>query len=372
MAGLLTGVIMAFLISLAITPIIRRLAFRFGAVDCPGDRKVHSCLMPRMGGLAVYLAFTAAFLFSADSVSQPMTGLLIGGTLIMLLGLVDDIRDVSPRVKLMGQIAAAFVLVAFGIQVDFITNPFGGVIPLTFFGIHWGIPLTVLWIVGITNAVNLVDGLDGLAGGLASIAAVTLAVVGWTNNEISVVAPAVILGAATLGFLKYNFHPAKIFMGDSGSQFLGFMLAGLSVVGLTKGAAVVSVFVPVLILGIPIFDTLFAIIRRYINNQPIFRADKEHLHHRLLDIGLTHRQTVVIIYGISCMLGASAVFLTYLTSEQAFVAFLGISLLVLVGANRIGVLSARSARRASQRAAQVASHRVAQPEAQRNRSNYGA
>jgi len=360
MAGLYQGFIIAFLISLAVTPVIRKLAFRFGAVDRPDARKVHSGLMPRMGGLAVYLAFTVTVLIMGD-LTESMKGLLIGGTLIMLLGLADDIKDISPRVKLLGQVIAAAVLVAFGIQVDFITNPWGGTFSLTHFGINFGIPLTILWIVGITNAVNLIDGLDGLAGGLASIAALTLAVVGWVNGQMWIVLPAVILSAAVIGFLRYNFYPAKIFLGDSGSLFLGFMLAGMSVIGLTKQAAMFSVFVPVLIFGIPIFDTLFAILRRYINNQPIFSADKEHLHHRLLAIGLSHRQTVLAIYVVSCLLGGSAVMMTFMTSEQAFAAFIGITLLVLIGANRVGVLSTRAGRRVQRQYVEA-----------ENKSNYGA
>ncbi len=343
MAGLLKGFFIAFLVSLAVTPLIRKMAFRIGAIDRPDARKVHSCVMPRLGGLAIYLAFTLTVLLAAP-ISKSMIGLLVGGTLILLLGIADDVMDIPPRMKLLGQLIAAGVLVAFGITVARITNPFGSVIELPILGI----PLTILWVVGVTNAVNLIDGLDGLAGGLASIAGLTLAVVGWFEGEVTIALPAVILSASIIGFLKYNFHPAKIFMGDSGSMFLGYILAGLSVIGLTKGAAVVSVFVPILILGIPIFDTLFAIARRYINNQPIFEADKEHLHHRLLALGLSHRQTVLCIYGISGLLGASAVLLTFLTTAQAFAVFLGVTLLVLIGANRVGVLSTRAMQRMQQ------------------------
>lgn len=349
MAGFVKVFLLAFLISLLITPVIKRIAFHVGAVDRPDQRKVHSRVMPRMGGLAVYLAFTVTVLLTQPKpLSEQLIGLMIGGTLMMLLGLADDIRDISPRVKLLGQVLAASLVIAFGVKVNFITNPFGDMLYLKYWGVDWGIPLTVFWIVGVTNAVNLIDGLDGLAGGLASIAGLTLAVIGWFEGSPLIVVPAVILSASVLGFLKYNFHPAKIFMGDSGSLFLGFMLAGLSVMGLTKGAAVFSVFVPILVLGIPIFDTLFAIIRRYINNQPIFSADKEHLHHRLLAIGLSHRQTVLAIYGVSILLGASAIMLTFLTTAQAFVVFLGITVLVLIGANRVGVLSTRAMQRMSQ------------------------
>lgn len=341
MAGLLTGFIIAFSISLLMTPCVKKIAFRVGAVDRPDERKVHSRIMPRMGGLAIFLAFMAAILL-VEPMTKPIIGLMAGGTLILLLGIADDIVGVSPRIKLLGQIVAAGVLVAFGVKISFLTNPFGGEmfkLPIA------GIPLTIFWIVGVTNAVNLIDGLDGLAGGLAAIASLTLAIVGWSNNQMLIVVPAVILSASICGFLKYNFHPAKIFMGDSGSLFLGYMLAGLSVIGLTKGAAVVSVFVPILILGIPIFDTLYAIVRRFINSQPIFEADKGHLHHRLLAIGLSHRQTVFVIYGISGLLGASAIMLTFLTTAQAFIVFVGISVLVLLGTNRISAMSAKAVKR---------------------------
>lgn len=340
MTGLLLGFVVAFLISLAATPFVRKLAFLIGAVDKPDARKVHSRIMPRLGGLAIYLAFTLAVLL-LEPMSEKVIGLLVGGTIMMFVGFVDDIKSISPRIKLLGQIVAASVLVAFDVKVDFVTNPFGPLIYLDYFGI----PLTVLWVVGVTNAVNLVDGLDGLAGGLASIAAMTIGVIAWHEGQMIAVLPAVALCAGIIGFLKYNFHPAKIFMGDSGSLFLGFMLAGLSVIGLTKGAAVISVFVPVLIFGIPIFDTLFAILRRYINNKPIFEADKEHLHHRLLAIGLSHRQTVFVIYAVSCVLGASAVFLTFLTTAQAFAVFVAITVLVFVAANRVGVLTTKAAQR---------------------------
>lgn len=345
MAGVFTGALIAFIIALIATPIISKIAFRIGAVDRPDARKVHSRIMPRMGGIAIYLAVSLAILItgSMTGLAPQVKGLLLGGTIITLVGLIDDLKNLSPRVKLLGQIVAASVLVAYGSKVMFITNPFGSLIYLNPFGIDFGIPLTILWVVGVTNAVNLVDGLDGLAGGLASIAALTIGVIAWHEGQMMAVIPALTLFAAIAGFLRYNFFPAKIFMGDSGSLFLGYMLAGLSVMGLTKGAAVMSMFVPVLIFGIPIFDTLFAILRRYINNKPIFQADKEHLHHRLLALGLSHKQTVLIMYGVSCLLGVSAVFLTFLTTAQSFMVFLGITLAVFVVANRIGVISTRAA-----------------------------
>ncbi|MFZ5641830.1 MAG: glycosyltransferase family 4 protein [Bacillota bacterium] len=336
---------LAMIISLLATPLVSKLAFKLGAVDRPDNRKVHSRLMPRLGGLAIYLGFTVTVLFTADLTRPPMIGLLLGGSIIVLLGILDDIRDISPRMKLLGQIVAAAVAVSLGIRVDFITNPFGGTIPLEWQGIPFGIPLTILWIVGITNALNLIDGLDGLAGGLSAIAALTLAVIGWREGALVIVLPALVLAASTIGFLRYNFYPARIFMGDSGSMFLGFILACLSVIGLIKTATVVSVFIPILILGIPIFDTLFAIIRRYFNNQPIFKADKEHLHHRLLEIGLSHRQTVLVIYGVNMLLGASAIWLTAMATDQAVLISIGLILAIFFGADRIGVLRSKPAPR---------------------------
>lgn len=328
---------LALIISLLATPLVSKLAFKLGAVDRPDKRKVHSRLMPRLGGLAIYLGFTVTMLITGE-IKQQMAGLLLGGSIIVLIGVLDDIRDISPRMKLLGQIAAAAVAVYFGIEVTRITNPFGGTIELDWLNFQWGLPLTVLWIIGITNAINLIDGLDGLAGGLSAIAALTLAVIGWREGSPEIVMPALILAAGTIGFLRHNFYPAKIFMGDSGSMFLGYTLACLSVIGLTKTATVVSVFIPILVLGIPIFDTLFAIIRRYINNQPIFKADKEHLHHRLLEIGLSHRQTVLAIYGVNLVLGASAVWLTSMATDRAVMISIGLIIAIFVGADRIGVL----------------------------------
>ncbi|MEW6662941.1 MAG: glycosyltransferase family 4 protein [Bacillota bacterium] len=324
--------LITFAIVYIATPLVKRLAFRVGAMDDPDERKVHSRVMPRLGGLAIYLGFTLAIL-----VTQPLTktvwGLLLGGTLIMLLGMADDIKGLSPRIKLAGQVAAALILVAFGVRVTFLTNPFDGMLPLH----NLAIPVTVLWIIGITNAVNLIDGLDGLAAGTAGIAAVTMAVVTILAGQTAIAALALILGASLAGFLRYNFHPAQIFMGDSGSMFLGFNLAALAILGLTKGATVISLFIPVVILGIPIMDTLFAIVRRLFNRKPIFQPDKQHLHHCLLNMGLSHRQTVVVIYLVNICLGVSAVLLTQLTTDQSVLMLIGLSIAMLTAANKIGV-----------------------------------
>lgn len=353
---------LALVLGWLLTPAVRLLAFKVGAMDHPDPRKVHRGLMPRMGGLAVYLAFVITVLLFRDLTAQ-VWGLLAGATLIILLGVADDIKGLSPRVKLAGQVLAALVIVPFGIQVHYVTNPFTGQL------LHLGllsIPLTVFWVVAVTNAVNLIDGLDGLASGVACIAALTMATVAWTQWHLLGVAGlpemillALTLVAATLGFLRYNFHPAKIFLGDTGSMFLGFTLAVMAITSVTKGAAAISVLIPLVILGVPIMDTLFAMVRRYNKHQPIFQPDREHLHHQLMAMGLSHRQTVLVIYGISMFLGLTAVLLNLLSSNQGMVLLLFLAVLVIYLANRLGVLGGAS--RARSKATATAEYQKQRP-----------
>ncbi len=345
---------LAFGIPLLLTPPIRRLALRAGAVDKPGERKVHHVPVPCWGGLGIFLGFTAAVLLSMP-LSREIAGLLLGGLVALTVGLIDDRRELSPWVKLAGQVAAAVVAVAFGVTIRFVTNPFGGLIGLGYFSV----PVTILWIVAITNAINLVDGLDGLAAGVAVISAGTVAVVSFGQGEPLVAGLAVLLGAASLGFLPHNFHPARIFMKDAGSMFLGFMLASLSAIGLTKSATAFSLILPILILGIPIFDMLFAIVRRVLQGRHIFTPDRGHLHHRLLDLGLTHRQAVLLIYAINLLLGGSAILLTYLTTEQGLVMLFLLLSGIMVAANKVGLFGAEHALARRNRLSQVpqADHR---------------
>ncbi|NPV29914.1 MAG: undecaprenyl/decaprenyl-phosphate alpha-N-acetylglucosaminyl 1-phosphate transferase [Firmicutes bacterium] len=329
---------LAFGIPLGLTPFVKKLALLAGAVDRPGVRKLHTVPVPSWGGLGIWLGFTAAVLLAVP-LTREIWGLLAGGLLVLLVGLVDDRRGLSPWAKLAGQVAAAGILVAFGITVDFVTNPLGGMIYLGIFSI----PVTIAWVVGITNALNLVDGLDGLAAGVAAISAVTVAVVAFGQGAPIVAWCALYLAAAALGFLPHNFHPARIFMGDGGSMFLGFMLAALAVLGLTKSATAFSLILPILILGIPIFDMLFAIVRRILRGQHIFAPDRDHLHHRLLDLGLSQRQTALVIYGVNLLLGGSAVLLTRLTTEQGVVVLLILITSVLLAADRVGLFTVSQA-----------------------------
>lgn len=329
--------LVAFTVALAVayftTPWVKNLAIKAGALDAPDDRKVHVKPIPRLGGLAIYLGFVLAVLASMH-VNREIMGLLLGGTVILMVGIIDDMFQLSAKVKLLGQIAAAFVLIMFNIRIEWLTNPFGEMLYVDYFSI----PLTILWVVGLTNTVNLIDGLDGLAAGVSTIASITILLVALQQNFWTVAILTAALAGAALGFLQHNFNPAKIFMGDTGSMFLGFMLAAISILGTVKSAATIALVVPIMALGLPIMDTAFAIIRRYMSGRPIFKPDKGHLHHRLLELGLTQKQAVLLMYVISGCLGVSAIALTEVNQ------FIGACIIVLllaiavIGARKIGVL----------------------------------
>ncbi len=336
MIKIMGPLILAFLLVFLGTPFVKKLAYRVNALDKPEDRKVHTQMMPRLGGLAICLGFWVAVLLTQE-MTREFYGLLAGGLLITLVGIVDDIKGVSPRQKLLVQVLAASLVILAGVRVDFVTHPFEQVIYLQYLSY----PLTLLWIIGITNAVNLIDGLDGLAAGVSAIAAITLGVVAFLETSQEAAILAFILAASILGFLRYNFHPAQIFMGDTGSLFLGFNLSVIAIISLTKSATVISLLLPVVILGIPIADTLFAIVRRYYHGKPIFSADKEHLHHRLLKLGLTHQRTVLSMYAVSAVLGLSAVIMAVVTTAQGMLMMVALILGFSIIAEKLGLLRAR-------------------------------
>ena len=300
------SLVVAFIAAILLTPLVKRLAFRLGAVDAPNYRKVHARIMPRLGGLAIYCAFIIGFFFlkiMTGFESEYAYAILIAATIIVITGIIDDMREISAKAKLLGQVIAACIVVfGGGIEMNFINLPFDGILN---FG--WlAIPLTIIWIVGVTNAVNLIDGLDGLAAGVSTIALATLAVMAMLMQNGIVIAMASILAAATIGFLVFNFHPAKIFMGDTGALFLGFMISVLALLGF-KNVTVISFIIPIIILGVPLSDTFFAIVRRLRQKKKWSDPDKSHLHHRLLDLGFSHRQTVLLIYAIAAVFGVVAV-----------------------------------------------------------------
>ena len=235
-------------------------------------------------------------------------GILIGAVIMVTVGVIDDMRDLNAKVKLLFQIIAAAIVIYFGVDIQYVANPFSAWFGPQYINLGlWSIPITMIWIIGVTNAVNLIDGLDGLAAGVSSIASVALLSMTLLSRNVNAAIVTAALAGAGFGFLPYNFNPAKIFMGDTGSTFLGFVLACISIQGVMKTYAVVSVAVPVLILGLPIFDTLFAIIRRILKRKPIMSPDRGHLHHRLLDMGFSQRQTVTILYTLTSILCLTAV-----------------------------------------------------------------
>ena len=307
---LLVTVLVAWLATDLLIPWVTKAAYRLGRVDQPDARKVHTVPIPRLGGIAIFLGFCIAVatiewltpgpLFPRTG---PFMGLLIGGGLIFLLGIADDLRPLPAKFKLLVQIAAAGVAVYLGVRIEVLSNPLGGMVILPM----WlATSVTIFWLVGITNTINLIDGLDGLAGGVSLIAASTTALIAIQTRQPALALLSLALVGATIGFLRYNWNPAKIFMGDSGSLFLGFTLAAISVIGLLKVAATAALLVPILILGVPIFDTAFAIVRRALQRRPIFSPDRGHLHHRLLGLGFSQRRAVLIIYGICLLLGGTA------------------------------------------------------------------
>lgn len=332
------SIFLAVLFTLLLTPFVRQLAFKIGAVDAPDPRKVHKVVMPRMGGLAIFLSFWTTVLLTRPEIPG-MTGFFVGSLLIVISGIWDDMKGLKPVYKILFQLAAAAVVIAGGVKVTFVTSLVSeGPFALGIFSL----PITLLWIIGMTNAINLVDGLDGLAAGISGIAAVSIGLISWIEGLASVGILALLLGASTLAFLKYNFNPARIFMGDTGALFLGFALSVLSIMGLTKMATTVSLFLPVVILGVPIMDTLFAIIRRKANKQPIFVADKDHLHHRLLALGLSHKGAVLTVYAVCVFLSISAIGMALVANEKAMVIMVAVAVIVFYGAERVGIIGKRA------------------------------
>lgn len=313
-----------FILSYLLTPIAKKLAYKFGAIDVPKDeRRVHSKPIPRLGGVAIYLATIITLLILAPK-NTTTYAILLGGSIIAITGMIDDIKPMPAKLKLILQILAAVVVVVGGITIDSITIPASTrMVDLKMFAI----PITIFWIVGITNTLNLIDGLDGLSAGVSGISSlsfffIALNVASRLDNPQLMAFPilmALVVAGSAFGFLPHNFNPARIFMGDTGSLFLGFMLSVIAIEGAMKSIA--AILIPLLVLGLPIFDTTFAIIRRYVNKKPIMEADRGHLHHRLLDKGFSQKQTVLVLYAISLLLGTSGILFSHLS--------IGVGILVL-------------------------------------------
>lgn len=331
--SIILTIAVAFIISFAATPIVKAFAQKVGAMDVPGEaRRVHDHPIPRMGGLAIFLGFLLSVLLFAD-INAQIKGILLGCVIIVAVGAVDDVVSLNAWVKLAFQIIAACVAVFSGVQIEVLVNPalWSSVDYLILGG--WSIPITILWIVGITNSVNLIDGLDGLAVGVSTISSLTMLVIALIVAEDSNVALVLAaLAGACVGFMPYNLNPAKIFMGDTGSLLLGYVLATMSVLGLFKFYAVVSFAVPLLAIAVPLFDTVFAFCRRLLKGQSPMHPDRGHFHHRLIDMGLSQKQAVAVLYSISAILGLAAVVITTSGEIKALILILGFCLCVLVWA----------------------------------------
>lgn len=333
--------VFTFALSLVIavvgTPFTMKLAQKWGAIAYPGGRHVHTKPIPRLGGLALYVGFWLTALIT-QIWDDSLWGLFLGSSLILVVGIWDDIREIRPMVKLFWQIAAAALLLGFGFSMDIISLPVIGKLNFATLGFGaGGFVLMLFWVVGLVNTVNISDGLDGLAAGICFMAALLLF---WSATCIDQVPAAhltLALAGALLGFLVFNFPPARVFMGDSGSMFLGYIIGGLSIMGLLKTATILGLVFPLLVMGMPVTDLTFAIIRRKLRGQSMAAADRGHLHHRLLDAGLTQRQAVLSMYGISACFGVSAV----LGAKGQWI--LALAMLIIVFALLVIILMRRTA-----------------------------
>ncbi len=302
---LAAALVLAGLITFTTTPAVSVLAYKIGAIDVPKDeRRMHKKPIPRIGGLAIFAGFVVATLVFCD-VTPELKAIYLGGLIIVGVGVIDDVFRINAWIKLAAQIGVALIAVSQGVVVEFI-NFFGTYVP---FGV-WSIPVTVLWIVALTNAINLIDGLDGLACGVSAICSVSLLMVMLLKGEYVVALLTAIVVGSCIGFLPFNSNPAKIFMGDTGALFLGYTMAVISVTGVFKLHTVISFMIPLSIFGLPICDTAFAFIRRIAHGKSPFTADRGHLHHRLIDMGFNQKQSVRILYAVCGILGTSAIMFT--------------------------------------------------------------
>ena len=319
----------AFLLAFAATPAVIAFAHKINAIDVPKDeRRVHKKPIPLIGGLGIFYGFAISVL-CFGVIDRQVMGIILGSIIMGIVGVIDDMNCLSAKVKLLFQVIAALVAINFGTEIHYIANPFANWFGPAYINLGiWAVPVTLLWIVGITNAVNLIDGLDGLAVGVSSIASVALLALTIISKDHNVAIITAALAGAGFGFLPYNFNPAKIFMGDTGSTFLGYVLACVAVQGLMKTYAVISFAVPVLILGLPIFDTTFAIIRRIIKHKPIMSPDRGHLHHRLLDMGFSQRQTVAILYTLTSLLCLTGVVMALKDAYRGFILVAAVIIIV--------------------------------------------
>ncbi len=327
------------IISAILTPFVRRISFKVGAIDKPTARRVNKVPMPTMGGLAIFIAFNFSLFFVLrNQIPNPQFyGIFFGECIILVTGIIDDIFELRPIQKMIGILLAALAVYLFAnVRMTTLTFPFIGIVNFGWFSL----PITLLWIAAITNAINLLDGLDGLATGVTIIALFTTGFTGLfflPSTNIYIVIMIFTLVAAEIGFLPYNFFPARIYLGDTGALFIGFMISIFSLSGL-KNATFITILIPVMILGVPLTDTVYAILRRLLNKESISHADKRHLHHRLMQMGLTHRQTVLVIYGISLIFSFIALLYPVSTLWGSVLLTIGILIGIEIFVEAIGLV----------------------------------
>ncbi|NIM96529.1 MAG: hypothetical protein GTO24_00170 [candidate division Zixibacteria bacterium] len=343
MITILVFFVLSVLVSIFVTPYVGKLGRWIGALDYPDERKIHSGVIPRCGGLAIYLAFFLPFLL-VFSFQTPVTELLpwgkrafafwAGGSLILLIGLWDDIWGLKASTKLLLQVVVALFGWWGGFQINGVLFPYLGKIEFSWLGL----PVTVFWFLIVINAINLMDGLDGLAAGIAFFASIVLAVVSLLRTNYLAALMFASFSGALLGFLRYNFHPASVFLGDSGSYFVGFVLAALGIGTLQKSSVAVAILIPVVALGLPLMDVFFAAIRRFVYGADIFAPDKKHLHHRLLQLGYTPRRATFILLSVTIVFGLLALMIENLRDNRVGLVLGAISVLSIVGMRRLGYL----------------------------------
>lgn len=328
--------IVAFALALGLTPLVRALARKSGFMAYPDERSVHQRPVPYLGGVAIYLASVAAVLVTGPQDRPTQQALIFGGLFILIVGIIDDLYNLKPWQKVLGQLGSALIVVALGVDISFLTDPFTGKIRFT--GI-FAIPLTILWVISFENLINLSDGLDGLAAGISGITALVTVFASVRAGVPSVGLAAAAIAGSVFGFLPYNWHPASIFMGDAGAMYLGLALSVLSVQGLVKSTLAMAVLAPILALFVPISDAAFAILRRRSLGRPVARRDNDHIHHRLLELGLGQKRAVLTIYVVTAVFGVLGLFSTFLpisgTGPLAGLAVLG----VLLVAHKMGILA---------------------------------
>ncbi|MDI6868502.1 MAG: MraY family glycosyltransferase [Coprothermobacterota bacterium] len=332
----------ALLTSLVLTPLMRWLAIRFNFYYQPTATSVNRMPIPLLGGVAIYFSFLIAMLFF-DQLSIKDISILVSGSILFLVGLVDDVFRISSKGQLFGIFLASSIVVGYGVRIQFLTNPFGTEMLLLE---ALSIPVSILWIAAITASVKVMDGLDGLAAGICSISALTLFFVAWSNNFLTFGSPTTLvamlaLAGSCIGFLPYNFHPARIFMGEAGVMFIGFILANMTIEGMVKRSSIISLSIPIAALGIPIFNILFAVIRRGLKRKDILSADREHIHDVLLKKGIPHRNAVLVLYAISVLLGVTSFFMSRVSALVTIILWILLVLTLSMGAWKIGLINPR-------------------------------